>query len=256
METSVGFKKIWLSEPSATGGLGNAWRPAQKGTRQGTGSFMQDAAMVTPYKNVLGQAIEETVQAGDVKVALQLADIDPETIAMVSGGTFTETAEGRTYTPPKTANAKRELSVSILTDKNVFISATRVSFSAALAFKDDDLHYCDLAGTVLATEDETSPTFSYTPLDATQAADTKILGFKLAAQTGAAVINHTAKTVAITVATGTVVTALAPSVDVAMGAQCTPLSGVATDFTAPVAYKVEAADGTTATYTVTVTVAP
>lgn len=105
-------------------------------------------------------------------------------------------------------------------------------------------------------EDGVSEDFKYTALDAAQAATAKILGFALTAQTGAATINHTAKTVAITVATGTPKTALAPLVGVSMGAQCTPLSGVATDFTSPVVYTVEAADGTKVSYTVTVTVAP
>lgn len=256
MKTSVGFKKVWVSEKSATGGMGNQFRPLQTSTRQGTGSFMQDAATVTPYKNVLGKSIEETVQAGDKKVALQLGDIDPESIAMISGGTFTDSATGRSYTPPATANAKRELSLAILTDKNVYIEVPRVSFTSALTFKDDDLHFCDVAGTALMPEDGVSEDFKYTALDATQAATAKILGFALTAQAGAATINHTAKTVAITVATGTSKTALAPLVGVSMGAQCTPLSGVATDFTSPVVYSVEAADGTKVSYTVTVTVAP
>lgn len=256
MKTSVGFKKIWVSEKSATGGLGNQWKPLQVGTREGTGSFMQDAATVTPYKNVLGDSIEELIKAGDIKTALQLADIDPETIAFVSGGTFTDSADGRTYGPADSANVSRELSLAILTNKNIFITAPRVSFSTALTFKDDDLHFADMTGTALKPEDGVSRTFKYTALDATQAAAAKILGFALAAQAGAATINHTARTVAITVATGTPKTALAPLVDVSMGAQCTPLSGVATDFTSPEVYTVEAADGTTVSYTVTVTVAP
>ncbi|MCX8479126.1 MAG: T9SS type A sorting domain-containing protein [Chitinophagales bacterium] len=68
-----------------------------------------------------------------------------------------------------------------------------------------------------------------------------------------AFINQSAKTIAITLASGTNVTALSPAVNF-LGQTLSPNSGVATDFTNPVNYVVTAADNTTVTYVVTVTV--
>ena len=67
-------------------------------------------------------------------------------------------------------------------------------------------------------------------------------------------INEGAKTIALTVPYGTVVTALVPTI-VHTGASVSPASGTAQNFTSPVAYTVTAEDATTAVYTVTVTVA-
>jgi len=68
------------------------------------------------------------------------------------------------------------------------------------------------------------------------------------------VIDEGAKTIALTVPFGTVVTALVPTI-VYTGASVSPASGTAQDFTSPVDYTVTAEDTTTAVYTVTVTVA-
>ena len=68
------------------------------------------------------------------------------------------------------------------------------------------------------------------------------------------VIDEGAKTIALTVPFGTVVTALVPTI-VHTGASVSPASGTAQDFTSPVDYTVTAEDTTTAVYTVTVTVA-
>jgi hypothetical protein len=67
-------------------------------------------------------------------------------------------------------------------------------------------------------------------------------------------INEGAKTIAVTVPYGTVVTGLIPAITVSPGASVSPLSGAARDFTTPVDYIVTAADDSTVTYTVTVTV--
>lgn len=83
-----------------------------------------------------------------------------------------------------------------------------------------------------------------------------ITSFVLTEQTGDAVIDHDLETVAIEVKTGTVVTALEPTVTVSANATVSPLSGVATDFTSPVTYTVTAENGVTEKeYVVTVTVA-
>jgi hypothetical protein len=72
-------------------------------------------------------------------------------------------------------------------------------------------------------------------------------------------INNTPNphTVSLTVPYGTNVTGLTPTIAVSPGATVSPASGVAKDFTNPVAYTVTAQDTvTTQAYTVTVTVAP
>ena len=68
-----------------------------------------------------------------------------------------------------------------------------------------------------------------------------------------AFINQSAKTITITLAAGTNVTALSPAVSF-LGQTLSPNSGTATDFTNPVSYVVTAADNSTVTYIVTVTV--
>jgi hypothetical protein len=82
-----------------------------------------------------------------------------------------------------------------------------------------------------------------------------ITAFSLTAQTGAATINSTTRTVSIQVATGTSLTSLTPTIEVSTSATINPASGVARNFTSPVIYTVTAQNGTTQTWTVTVTVA-
>lgn len=92
-------------------------------------------------------------------------------------------------------------------------------------------------------------------IDSTQ---TGITSFILAEQTGTATIDTITGTpsVDITVAYGTDVTSLEPTITLDYGATVSPLSGASTDFTDPVTYTVTAINGvTTKEYTVTVTVA-
>jgi len=81
-----------------------------------------------------------------------------------------------------------------------------------------------------------------------------ITSFNFANQGSNTIINETNHTIAITMAYGTVVTALVPTITIT-GTSVSPASGVAQNFTSPVTYTVTAADTTTQTYTVTITVA-
>ncbi|MBG0781458.1 MAG: hypothetical protein H0S84_04245, partial [Bacteroidales bacterium] len=83
--------------------------------------------------------------------------------------------------------------------------------------------------------------------------EAEILSFTLAEQTGAAVINSAAATVAVEVANGTDLSSLTPTITVSDGASLDPASGVAQDFSAPVQYTVTAEDNTEKLWTVTVT---
>ena len=67
-------------------------------------------------------------------------------------------------------------------------------------------------------------------------------------------INEIGKTVTLTMAEGTDVTQLVPTIVVSEGASVSPASGEAQDFTSPVEYTVTAQNGTTAAYMVTVIV--
>jgi hypothetical protein len=87
---------------------------------------------------------------------------------------------------------------------------------------------------------------------------TGILTFTFPEQTGIATIDTVTGTpsVDIEVEYGTDASALTPTITLDYGATVSPLSGVETDFTAPVTYTVTALNGvTTKEYTVTVTVA-
>jgi len=78
-----------------------------------------------------------------------------------------------------------------------------------------------------------------------------ILSFSVAGANG----TNSGTAIAVTVPYGTNVTALTPTIAIS-GASVSPASGAAQNFTNPVTYTVTAEDGSTKTYTVTVTVAP
>ncbi|MCP4754543.1 MAG: hypothetical protein GY866_26980 [Proteobacteria bacterium] len=67
-------------------------------------------------------------------------------------------------------------------------------------------------------------------------------------------IDESAKTIALSVPNGTTVTALTPTI-VMTGSSVSPSSGASQDFTNSVVYTVTAEDGTTSSYTATVTIA-
>jgi len=82
----------------------------------------------------------------------------------------------------------------------------------------------------------------------------QILGFGFTTPAAVGVIDETGKTVKVAVPEGTDITALSPIISVSENATVSPASGVVTNFTNPVQYTVTAEDGSTAAYTVTVTV--
>jgi|WetSurMetagenome_2_1015567.scaffolds.fasta_scaffold00037_7 hypothetical protein len=65
-------------------------------------------------------------------------------------------------------------------------------------------------------------------------------------------IDETAKTISLLVPSGTDFSTLVPTIAVSANATVSPLSGVVTDFSSPVVFTVTAQDGTTQTYTATV----
>lgn len=84
---------------------------------------------------------------------------------------------------------------------------------------------------------------------------TDILTFVMDEQTGAATINSTNHTVAITVANGTSKASLVATITLSPGATIDPGSGVELDYTSAKTFTVTASDGTEQAWAVTVTVA-
>ena len=81
-----------------------------------------------------------------------------------------------------------------------------------------------------------------------------VTAFSFASPVASGVITEGAHTITVAVPSGTNVTALVPTITISGGASISPLSGVAQNFTSPVAYTVTAQDNSTQIYTVTVTV--
>lgn len=105
-------------------------------------------------------------------------------------------------------------------------------------------------GAVTDTKD-----FTLTVLRLSASTIKNITSFNFTSPAITGTVNNTAHTVALTVPYGTGVTALAPTIVVSANATISPLSGIAQNFSSPVAYTVTAEDATTQAYTVTVTVA-
>lgn len=253
MKTSIKIKKFWYADVASDGGIGTNWKEVQLGQREASVQFDGSDADVSNYKNVLGAILESSRLKGDKTIVFQLADLTPTVIADFTGGTSTSDSNSDAFYAPENENGAVEMSIKFLTSKNVLWILPRVSFDGYPIVHDDDLHYFQMNGVVLLPEKVGVTSFQYHDLKLTDAND--ITSFSLAEQTGAATITAGTHTVAIEVANGTVVTALVPTIAVSLGASLDPASGIAQDFTSPVVYSVEAADGTTQNWTVTVTVA-
>jgi len=125
-----------------------------------------------------------------------------------------------------------------------------------------ELSYSEVKDTILTTGDDIPSLHGITSsgrrINAQKALETinpakAITAFNLASPEVVGVVNESTHTVALSVPYGTDVTALVPTITIT-GATISPNSGVAQDFTSPVTYTVTAADSSTQTYVVTVTV--
>lgn len=252
MIADVDYSKILISDVAPDGGLGTQWEEIQGATRQGTASLTGSDSDITTHKDVLGQIIKSSTVKGDVNFNFQCADISAENRAKLMGGTVEITSEGHNYKAPSVNQAINK-SIMIVGRDGTVDYAVNLSLDAYIARADDDLAYINVTSTVEKPEkDGVEPYGSWDNIDVSA---NDITGFTLPEQTGAAVITPGSHTVAIEVANGTVVTALTPTINVSIGANATPNSLVAQDFTSPVEYTVKSADGTEQVWTVTVTVA-
>ena len=252
MKTSIKVKKFWYADVASDGGMGTNWKQAQIGQREGTVQLNGSDAAVNNFKNVLGNNLESDSVKGDITMNFQLADLTPSVIADFTGGTASSSASADSYEAPLNKNVVIEKSIKFLSDKNVLYRIPRAKFDGYPMINDDDLHYYQLNSIVLTPEKADLADHGYDVLKLVSAND--ITAFSLPEQTGAATITAGTHTVAIEVEAGTDVTTLVPEIAASLGANVDG-SGEITNFTNPVVYEVEAADGSKQDWTVTVTVA-
>lgn len=248
----VDYKKVLISEVAPDGGLGTQWKKIEGYTRQGTAALTGSDADITAHKNVTGGTIKSSRVTGDNTFNFQCADISAANRAYLMGGTVETSATGVNYKAPLVTQDISK-SIMIIGRDNTVEYAVNVNIDAYIARADDDLAYIQVNGMVEIPEKSgVEPQGSWDAIDA-DAND--ILTFVLAEETGSATIDATAHTVAIEVANGTDVSTLTPTITVSLGANATPNSLEEQDFTNPVTYAVENANGVSQNWTVTVTVA-
>lgn len=253
MKTSIKIRKFYYADVAEDGGMGTNWKSIQSGQRESTVQLNGSDADTTNYKNVEGAILESAKVKGDKTLVFQLADLDPSVVAEFTGGVVTSTTDSDRYDTPENENQSIEKSFKFLTESYILFSVPRASVDAFLMTNDDDLHYLQVNTVVMKPEKEGLSSLSYDVLKAIGAND--ITSFILAEQTGDATITPGTHTVSIEVANGTDVTTLAPTIGLSLGASVSPGSDTVVDFTNPVTFTVEAADGTKQDWVVTVTVA-
>lgn len=248
----VDYKKVLIADVAPDGGLGTAWEVIQGMVRQGTASLTGSDADITAHKNVLGGTIKSSKVAGDNNFNFQCADISAANRAKLMGGTVETGAEGDNWKAPVgTQNIMK--SIMVVGRDNTIDYAVNVNLDAYLARADDDLAYLQVNG--LIEQPTKEGVESQGSWDSVNADANLITAFSIPEETGAAVITPAAFTVAIEVASGTDPSALVPTIGVSLGADITPNSNEAQDFTAPVEYIVNSANNDPQIWTVTVTVA-
>jgi len=202
-----------------------------------------------------------TVAAGDSTIATYTVTV---TVAAVSAkaitayslagvaGTINETAKTIAVTMPTGTNVSALVATFTTTGTSVKVGAVAQTSGTTAKNFTSPVTY-----TVTAADNSTV-TYTVTVTVAANSAKA-ITAYSLAGVTG--IVNETAKTIAVSMANGTNVAALTASfttsgTGVKVGTTPQVSGTTPNNFTAPVAYIVTAADATTETYTVTVTLAP
>jgi hypothetical protein len=221
----------------------------------------------------VGFAITPTDLASDVSVSYTDSNGNPVIPTAVGTYGVTATLTNPNYTAdPATGSLVINPTYTVTFDKNGGdTDANPASISGVLYNATVTLPTAPtLAGSAFASwntaKDRTGTTFDattkvtdnitvYAQWTAVLSSDKAITAFTIPGQIGSTTINETAKTIAVTVPFGTIVTALAPTITIT-GASVSPDTGVAQDFTNSVTYTVTAEDSSHQDYTATVTVAP
>lgn len=253
LKTSVKIKKFWYADIAPDGGIGNNWQEVQIGQREASVQFNGSDADVNNFKNVLGATLESAITKGDKTLNFQMANMTPEVIAAFSGGVVTSDATAISYDAPENENQVIEKSIKFLTEKNLLFRMTRVSFDSFPIINDDDLHFYQMNSVVLLPEKAGETSYGYDEL--LQPDNNDILTFSFAEEDAPAVITGSPTfTVAVNLDNGTDESAITPTITASKGASIDPPSGQEGDFTSPVVYGIESANGVVQNWTVTVTV--
>jgi hypothetical protein len=169
-------------------------------------------------------------------------------------GTIDENAKTIAISVPYGTNVTALIATFITTGANVKVGSTiQVSGQTPNNFTNPVTY-------IVTAADGTTASYTVTVTVAASSAKA-ITAFLFTSPAATGTIDENAKTIAVTVPYGTNVTALVATftttgVNVRVGATTQVTGTTPNNFTNPVAYVVTAADGTTATYTVTVTIAP
>ncbi|MDO8490131.1 MAG: hypothetical protein Q7S47_01810 [bacterium] len=172
--------------------------------------------------------------------------IAPSTISTLSSSSYTVSAGGSSGTI---------VGVPFGTPKTTFLAALTVNESHATLNASSVSDPVVSGNTVVVTAQDGTTATTYTVTVAANSAKA-ITAFTFSAPASSGSIDQDKHTVSITVPFGTNVTALSPSITVSAGASVSPASDIVQDFTTPQTYIVTAANGSTQSYGVTVTVAP
>jgi ribosomal protein L13E/preprotein translocase subunit SecB len=200
--------------------------------------------------------VEYTVSAWDGTTAVYTVTV---TVVGNSGNSSAKAITGFSFAdPPATGNINEDaktISVTVPygTSRNGLVPAithTGAGISPASGMARD---FSSPVQYTVSAENGTTAVYTVTVTVAGINAKA-ITGFSFADPAAAGIINEDAKTISVTVPYGTSRNGLVPAIT-HTGASISPVSGVAQNFNSPVQYTVSAGNGTTAVYTVTVTVA-
>jgi hypothetical protein len=251
-------KTILVTMPSATNVTALVATFTTTGTSVKVGTVAQSSG-TTP--NNFTTPVAYTVTAGDsttatyaVTVTVALASAKAITAYSLAGvaGAVNETAKTISVTVPSGTNVTAMVATFTTTGAGIKVGPVAQASGTTPNNFTTPVAYTVTAG------DSTTATYTVT-VTAALASAKAITAYSLAGVTGT--VNETPKTIAVTMPSGTNVTALiatftttGASVKAGAGATVQVSGTTANNFTNPATYTVTAADGTTAAYTVTVTV--
>jgi ribosomal protein L21E len=258
--TNEAAKTIEVTVPNGTDVTALVATFATNGTDVRVGGVVQTST-VTPNNFTAPVAYTVTAAEGTTAiytVSVRVAAISERTLTSYSlagaSGVINETAKTISVTVPSGTNVTALIATFSTTGSTVKVG-TVVQTSGSTAN-----NFTNPVAYIVTAADGSTATYTVTVAVASSTAKA-ISAYSFAGYTGASgVINETAKTISVTVPSGTNVTALIATFSttgstVKVGTVVQTSGSTANNFTNPVAYIVTAADGSTATYTVTVAVA-
>ncbi len=151
-----------------------------------------------------------------------------------------------------TAQKTVQIEVQFGTDLSKLSPSITVSGGASIAPESDIEKDFSSSVTYTVTAEDGSTQDWTVSVSVADNTENEILTFVLAEQVSDATINSTDKTVSLTVANGTDLMSLVPTISISDSASINPPSGVAQDFSSELTYTVTAENGATQDWTITV----